>query len=396
MGSAGSSRLLYSVIGISFLSIMAPALTGALRPLYIIEVGADLVQLALLMALPSFVSLLTRVPASALSGRLGRWRMMAISLVISTLTTVAFALVRDPVWFYPVIAIAALSWAIFSPITVEFVSSRATAETQGSMMGFYFTSIAAPMFLGPFLSSFLTLYLDLRTLFLVSAVFPTVALGAFILMVKPKDMIISRTGNQGEARRPSFWKSIGRVFRVRNFAVLCLSRVSFAMSMGIFNTAYSVFAESALGFTPSLISLLFTSRGVTNVLTRMPAGRLSDRIGRRKPFIVAYLLVIVSFVLVSYLRRLEFLLVALAIYGIGWGMRIAPSMALAIESVSNEDRPIALAVFMTMFDVGNIVGSLATGFTSSFLPTNVLMLLCAPIMLVTLVIFTLVSKEVEH
>jgi MFS family permease len=395
MVSSGGSRLLYTVIGISFLSIMAPALTGALRPLFIVEVGADLVQLALIMALPSFVSLLTRVPASAFSGRIGRWRMMVISLVLSALTTVAFAFVRDPVWFYPVVAIAALSWAIFSPITVEFVSSRATAETQGSMMGFYFTSIAAPMFLGPFLSSFLTLYLDLRTLFLVSAVFPAVALGAILFMVKPNDLVISGPGDEGEAERPAFWRSIIRILRVRNFAVLCLSRVSFAMSMGIFNTAYPVFAESTLGLTPSLISLLFTSRGVTNVLTRMPAGRLSDRIGRRKPFIAAYLLVIVSFVLLSYFRRFEILLVALALYGVGWGVRIAPSMALAIESVSDEDRPIALAVFMTMFDVGNIVGSLATGFTSSFLPTNVLMLICAPIMLVSIVIFTVFSKEVE-
>ncbi len=396
MVSSGGSRLLYTVIGISFLSIMAPAFTGALRPLYIVEVGADLVQLALIMALPSFVSLLTRVPASALSGRVGRWRMMVISLVISALTTVAFAFVRDPVWFYPVVAIAALSWAIFSPITVEFVSSRATAETQGSMMGLYFTTIAAPMFLGPFLSSFVTLYLDLRTLFLVSAVFPIVALGAFLLMVKQDDMAISGPRDKGEAERPAFWRSIVRILRVRNFAVLCISRVSFALSMGIFNTAYSVFAESTLGLTPSLTSLLFTSRGVTNVLTRMPAGRLSDRIGRRKPFIAAYLLVIVSFVLLSYSRRFEILLVALALYGVGWGVRIAPSMALAIESVSDEDRPIALAVFMTMFDVGNIIGSLATGFTSSFLPTNVLMLICAPIMLVAVVIFTVFSKEVEH
>jgi MFS family permease len=395
MVSSDGSRLLYTVIGISFLSIMAPALTGALRPLFIVEVGADLVQLALIMALPSFVSLLTRVPASAFSGRIGRWRMMVISLVLSALTTVAFAFVRDPAQFYPVVAIAALSWAIFSPITVEFVSSRATAETQGSMMGFYFTSIAAPMFLGPFLSSFLTLYLDLRTLFLVSAVFPAVALGAILFMVKPNDLVISGPGDEGEAERPAFWRSIIRILRVRNFAVLCLSRVSFAMSMGIFNTAYPVFAESTLGLTPSLISLLFTSRGVTNVLTRMPAGRLSDRIGRRKPFIAAYLLVIVSFVLLSYFRRFEILLVALALYGVGWGVRIAPSMALAIESVSDEDRPIALAVFMTMFDVGNIVGSLATGFTSSFLPTNVLMLICAPIMLVSIIIFTVFSKEVE-
>jgi MFS family permease len=396
MKSALRSRLLLGIIGVSFLSIMAPALTGALRPLYIVEVGADPIQLALIMALPSFVSLLTRVPASALAGRLGRWRMMTLSLSISMVTTVVFAFIRQPVWFYPVVALAAVSWAIFSPITVDFVSSQATPETQGSMMGLYFTTIAAPMFLGPFLSSFLAIYLDLRTLFLVSSVFPAFALLLFIVMIKPRDMILSKPGDESEANKPAFLESIGRIFRTRNFAVLCVSRVTFAISMGLFNTAYSVFAESSLGFSASAISLLFTSRGITNVLTRMPAGRISDRVGRRKPFITAYLLVIVSFVMISQFKRFDLLLVAMAIYGIGWGVRIAPSMALANESVPEEDRSIALAVFMTMFDVGNIIGSLATGLTSSVLSTNMLMFLCAPVMLVALVIFVLFSREVDH
>ena len=51
-----------SVIFVSFFFILGFAVTGALRPLYFVEVGADPVQLGLLMAVPSIVAIFTRVP----------------------------------------------------------------------------------------------------------------------------------------------------------------------------------------------------------------------------------------------------------------------------------------------------------------------------------------------
>ena len=73
----------------------------ALRPLYFVEVGANPMQLGLIMAVPSMVSLLTRVPAITLANRLGRWRMMFFSISLSVITTSLFAFVRDPLLFSP-------------------------------------------------------------------------------------------------------------------------------------------------------------------------------------------------------------------------------------------------------------------------------------------------------
>jgi len=75
-------------------------------------------------------------------------------------------------------------------------------------------------------------------------------------------------------------------------------------------------------------------------------------------------------------------------------MRIAPSMAFVSESVEDEDRPLALSVFMTMFDLGSMIGSLFVGLTGIYLSSQTLLLICSPLMAVALVVFVLFSKDV--
>ena len=384
-----------SVIIVSFFLILSSAVTNALRPLYFVEVGATPMQLGLLMAVPSLVSLLTRVPVSILANRLGRWRMMFFSISLSVVTTSLFAFVRDPVLFIPLVGVAALSWAVYSPIAVEYVSNQSTAATRGGTMGIYFTSIAAALFIGPLLASVLTVFLSLRQLFLFSVLFPVSSFVVFLAMTRSSDLDGSGKAGGESEKAPSVGGSLSRILRNRNFAAMCVARIAFSLSMGVFSTVYPVFASEGLGLTASAISLLFTFRGVTNMIIRIPAGRLSDRVGRRKPFIIAYAVVITAFALLAYAESYGLLVIVMAFFGLGWGMRIAPSMALVSESVGDEDRTLALSVFMTMFDFGSMIGSLMVGFTGAFLSPRMLLLICAPIMAVALGVVLLFSNEMK-
>lgn len=383
-----------SVIIVSFIYLLGSAVTRALRPLYFVEVGADPVQLGLLMAVPAIVSIFTRLPSSAVSRRLGRWRMMLLTLTLMIVSTALFAFVHDPVWFFPLVALGAFSWAAFSPVAVELVLDQSTPSTRGSTMGLYFTSIGAAMFVGPLISSVLTTVMDLRQLFLVTTVIPVASLVVFLMVIKPGE--IGEKREEGGADGGLGGGSIMRIFKVRNFASLSVARIAYAFSMGIFSTIYPVYAAGSLGLTPSLISLLFTFRGVTNVMVRMPAGRLSDRIGRRRPFIFAMALAAVVYVLLGTVGSFGPLIVAMSLFGISWGMRIAPAMALVSDSVLDVDRPLALVLFMTMFDIGSAMGSLLAGFSSAILSQQTLLLICAPILLGSLLVFAFFSKEVDQ
>jgi len=396
MRSFNDSKLLLSIIFVSFLLILNSSVTKDLRPLYFVEVGATYVQLGLLMALPSLVMLLIRVPASTLSYRLGRWWMMFFSIVLSIATTTLFAFVRDPIWFFPVVSIAALTWAIYSPIAVEYVSYKSTSATRGSTMGIYFTSIAAATFVGPLIASILMVFWDFRQLFLASALFPLVSMVIFLIIVKPSEVAEYELKNtNGEQSSLGISTSFLRIFKNCNFVSMCIARIAWSISMGVFSVVYPVYAGINLGLSPSLISLLFTFRGVTNMIIRMPAGKLSDKIGRKKPFILAYAVAIIVYALLAYFNSFTLLILVMAAYGLAWGMRIAPSMAFVSESVKDEDRPLALSIFLTMFDLGSMIGSLFVGLTGIYLSSQTLLLICSPLMALALIIFVLFSKEVD-
>lgn len=378
---------------LSFISLLGSAVTRDLRPLYFGEVGADPVQVGLLMAVPAIVSIFTRVPSSALSRRLGRWRMILFTLTLMMVSTALFAFIRDPVWFYPLVALGAFSWAAFSPVAIELVLDQSTASTRGDILGLFFTSIGAAMFVGPLISSVLTLVMGLRQLFLVTTVIPVAALVIFLTVIKPGEIGERREegGEEGGLGRGS----IVRIFKVRNFASLSVARIAYSLSMGVFSTIYPVYAAGSLGFTPSLIALLFTFRGVTNVMLRIPAGRLSDRIGRRKPFIIAIALAVVVYVLLGTVDSFWPLVVVMSLFGVSWGMRMAPSMALVSDSVLDVDRPLALVLFMTVYDIGSALGALLAGFSSAIVSQQTLLLICAPILLVSLLVFVVFSREVD-
>lgn len=374
--------------------ILGAAITRPLRSLFIMEVGATSAQLGLIMALPSIVSVLIRIPVSAISHRLGRWRLMLFSIALSVGTTALFAFIQSPIWFFPVVSLSALSWSVFSPIAVVMVSERSTSTTRGSTMGIYFTSIGAAMFFGPLLSSVFTLFLELRQLFLASSVFPIFALTVFLLTVKSGEMKESQMVDTGKVvKNGGSWRRLVGIFKIKNVVALSSARIAFSFAMSVFYTIFPIYADGVLGLTPSLISLLFSFRGITNVLIRMPIGTLSDRIGRRKPFYLAYVIIIAVFAILPYTKNFTVLAVVMGLYGIGWGMRVAPSTALLSESVTSEERPLALAMYMTMFDLGSTIGALFVGFTANILSPPNMMLICAPIMFFALVIFCKISSE---
>lgn len=393
MKSLRYSRALLIFVFLSFISLLGSAVTRDLRPLYFGEVGADPVQVGLLMAVPAIVSIFTRVPSSALSRRLGRWRMILFTLTLMMVSTALFAFIRDPVWFYPLVALGAFSWAAFSPVAIELVLDQSTASTRGDILGLFFTSIGAAMFVGPLISSVLTLVMGLRQLFLVTTVIPVAALVIFLTVIKPGE--IGERREEGGVEGGLGRGSIVRIFKVRNFASLSVARIAYSLSMGVFSTIYPVYAAGSLGFTPSLIALLFTFRGVTNVMLRIPAGRLSDRIGRRKPFIIAIALAVVVYVLLGTVDSFWPLVVVMSLFGVSWGMRMAPSMALVSDSVLDVDRPLALVLFMTVYDIGSALGALLAGFSSAIVSQQTLLLICAPILLVSLLVFVVFSREVD-
>lgn len=382
------------VIGaVTFLCLMGTSISDPIRPLFIIDVGSTTLELGLITAVQSLISVLTRVPISALSDRLGRWRLMLLSLLISVGSTALFAFVYKPLWFFPIVTLSALSWSILGPISLVITSDLSSINTRGAIMGIYFTAIGASLFFGPLLCSVLTLYLGYRDIFLISSIFPLLALILFTTKTKHSEIDAPPALSKNSVNLATVMHSFNRIFRVKNVTAMYYAQTVFAVSFGVFSTIFALYAKESLMLTSSTIALLFSVRGFINVLIRLPMGSISDKIGRRNPILIAHLLIVVVFALLPFVKDTIFLALLLIIYGIGWGMRVAPDSALVSESVESSDRPLALAILMTMFDVGIVLGSLMVGIFSTMLSTPNLFLICTPILLSGLIVLFLLTKE---
>jgi len=111
-----------------------------------------------------------------------------------------------------------------------------------------------------------------------------------------------------------------------------------------------------LGVSPTMIGLLFASFGVTLLGVSVPAGALSDRIGRRPPLVFGMVLLAGSTLLFANGDRLVWLFVARLLQGaadaIAWGV----GFALIADLYGAEARGRVMGVVMSGSNLGLMVG----------------------------------------
>ncbi|HDI52925.1 MAG TPA: MFS transporter, partial [Candidatus Bathyarchaeota archaeon] len=245
----------------------------------------------------------------------------------------------------------------------------APMRRRGDVMGRYLTSPSLGLVLGPMLCSLLVDRLGYRGLFLISALFPLI--GLLLLILLPPRV------PEGEVERPGVKASLREVAMDRDILILSYCRASFSTSHSIFATLFSLYAVESLGLTPSQVAALFTLRGVTNVIVRPPAGRLSDRLGRRLPLAAAYGVVASSYLLIARVGALPIIALGLLLYGLAWGVRAVSEWAYLADVARPEVRTIAFSYLSTVFGLGSTLGGVLAGALSTVMPYGDIFLLSA-------------------
>lgn len=121
------------------------------------------------------------------------------------------------------------------------------------------------------------------------------------------------------------------------------------------------FVTKVLGASAAILGLIEGAAEATASLTRYPFGRLSDQVGRRRPFVLGgyglaalgKLVLAVAFVWpVAFCGRV--------LDRTGKGMRTAPRDALLAAGVHDRDRGLAFGLHRTMDTAGAVLGPLFT------------------------------------
>jgi len=363
-----------------------------IQTLFMVEVGTTEFELGLIFALSSLLGLFSRIPLGILTDKIGRWIMIIITSALNIASLIAYFLVNNVVWFYPITILEVMIWGFFAPSAISLVTDTASPERIGRVMGLYYTSLGLGQFIGPLVCSGLTTYMTYRYTFLILSIFPIAGLLATLGW---KSIDISQKRERGEVPKEDrrIADTFKRILRSRNVIGIGISRMLFSLSSSIINTIFAVWANSELLFTSAMISILFAIRGAANTSIHIPIGRVVDKIGKKNPLLLSFFLVAIAFLIFSVTKNFYIIFIAMVLYGLAWGIRIVPDTAIITESVDLKDRELAFAFMMTMFALGRSIGSFVAGVTYTILPMSIILQIGAGVLFSAVVVLVATIRE---
>ena len=378
----------FAVFAVNSVMVVIPTIAAEFHMSNIVQNWAIIIFLLVVAVLS--------VPAGQISGKYGLKKVTIISVVLFILISIANVLVRSSEEFLLCRLILGIALSFFNVTSMAMVVSAFKPEERGKALGITITGVYIALSLAPVLGGVLNYQLGWRSVILFGVPFLLVILALLLTKVDeewitfgdvPLDvkgsvaygigMVLFIYGftilNTGlgiiltvlgviiliifgliELREAHpvfdirFFKN--RKFLSANFASLCAYLATFAVT-----TILNYHLQYIKGFDSQTAGIILLAAPLCQVVLAPIAGRLSDKYVPQILAAIGMGLGTVSLVLFSFLNEatsLEFLIVAMIIYGIGFGLFSPPNTNVIMSSVPPKDTSVASAAVATMRTVG--------------------------------------------
>jgi predicted MFS family arabinose efflux permease len=309
-----------------------------------------------------------------LSKKIGEDRIFKGAFIVQATASILYAIAPNKYWLYIIPFYQILSRGSFNQMAMSKASNMVSKERQGDALGRYMAIMSTGMFIGPLISSFLLFYLNYRQLFMVSSIFPLIALIVF-------NKTISQYGNHEsmEIEEAPVRGGLRKVLQIRNIQILTWIRATYSLTNTMFTTLFALYATQYLGYTESRVALLFSIMGFTNAVVKIPAGYIGDRLNPKKVLLATFTSLILVFVALAIVQSYIMLAVTLFLFGICWGTRAVNEWATLAKTVSPENKSIAMSYMSSIWGVGATIGSILAGILAENLSYTAIFLLSAAI-----------------
>lgn len=234
--------------------------------------------------------------------------------------------------------------------TSAFLTDIAPVSRRGEALGYLGVAGNAGMALGPALGSWLAVEWGYEAMFLASSLLGTAAYGMTMLL--PESL---------PHARPVRWSDLNV------FGGGVVERSAWPAS--VFLLPVAIAFGTFLTITPDLVEDLgFTYKGsfntivvVASVVTRLLAGKASDRHGRVELMLIGALLLAVGMVMFSMATTIPMLVAAGIVYGLSVGINMPTIFAWTVDLAPEGRAATGLGTMLMALEVGIGVGAFASG-----------------------------------
>lgn len=353
MTTRSYASLLLTCCVVSFICFFSSYLRIPVVPLYAAELGANTTQIGLINAAFMLMAGVLAIPAGLISDRVGQRKVILGGLLIIGSSSFLLYWCTTPTEMIVVYLLFGVGLAAYSPAMMSNVANIAPPTHLGRAYGMYTIAINVAMMLGPASGGLVGHVLGLRNVFLISGGL-TLAM-VFVAGVNLPAVVVT----PGPQR--SVWPSLRALLHRRGFLACLLATLGGCFGFGVFMTFLPLYL-TALGMDASHVGMVFAVQALANALSRIPFGRLSDRVTDRGILVVGGLGALsVSIFLVGMCSHLAELFGCAAMLGVSMGVAFTALSALIADIVPHELRGMAMGGYNSCIYLGMMASASTMG-----------------------------------
>lgn len=357
------------ILGIaSLLTDVSSEMVYPLLPLYITSarIGATPAIVGLIEGLAESTASLIRVFSGYWSDRIRRRKPITI-LGYASSTVGKFLLYLSMSW--PLVLAGRLTDRFGKGIRTAprdaLIADSSDPAQRGSAFGLHRALDTAGASIGVALAYlfFVSLSDDFSSIFLISLI--PAALGVLVLFLVREKLVPS--AGDGLAPRPArmgkepWWRDLGARWRALDRRLKFFLLIVFIFALGNSSNQFLLLRAKNLGFDNATVILMYLVYNLIYALGSWPAGRLSDRVGRKSLLVIGYFtygIVYVGFAIATPLQ----LWGLFATYGIYVALTDGVEKALVSDIAPFDVRATLIGLHATFTGIGLLPASLFAGF----------------------------------
>ena len=370
-----SERVVPVVSAITFLGFLDTHLLIPIIALYASCLGAGIGVVGLIVGLYSMVNTPANIIFGRLIDRVGHRTPLRAGLSGNVISMILYAAARSPLQLALVRALHGLSGALVAPSTMSLVAHHSVGQRRGRSMAFYGMAVAGASLVGYPLSGVIATRLGYSALFFIGA--SAAALAVLLSFLLPYHACAATSVRVHRNTLGAVRALIARRSLIPSYAAIFAQYFTFGGVVTLLPLHLGT-----LGMGPLDVGVLLTTFSALFVTTQLPSGAISDRVGRRLPMAAGLVCVIVSLTTLPSSSGLPLLMVAMATYGVGYGLVFPSASALIADHTNAEERGLATGLFHALLTAGVAIGAPVTGWLGGLTGTgNGLVLTAIPMLL---------------
>ncbi len=342
-----------------------------------------------LIALYAFVSAPLQPVVGWLSDRMGhRKPLILVGLALVAASTLGFGFATLFVHLVILRMLQGIGVALTIPTSFAVVSISTPRRRRATAMAFYTTSRSLGFTIGPPLGGILYVLGGAKISFVIASALILLGLAFVAILLDERRIVAANNNGPASPPRVSFFS----LFRQRGLVVLGMISLTMGAVVNLL-VPLEKWANQRLEQTAVEFGLALSASLVAGFIFQIPAGKLSDRIGRKPLIIIGLALLAPAVMLTGFAGSTLVLIVTMGFQGFARALMSSPSFALAADIAPQGAEAKQMSVLTMSFGLGMAFGPLMSGFLAGYFFYEMPFIAVALLALVCLVFVLLRLEE---